>query len=60
MRTPGSSVNMTRMPITVVPMMALMLSIFAVWFLYECQAVRPRCSRRGQHRSDCPDKETPS
>ena len=54
----GSSGNLARMAITLAPMMAILLSSFAIWFLFEFQAVCPRCSGRGGHRSDCPDKES--
>jgi hypothetical protein len=59
MRMPRATGNLTRMPIAMASMMALLLSVFALWSLYEFQAVCPRCSGRGRHRSDCPDKETP-
>jgi hypothetical protein len=52
--------NLARMSIALAPMMAILLSSFAIWFLYEFQTVCPRCSGRGGHKSDCPDKETPS
>ena len=31
-----------------------------IWFLFERQAVCRRCSGRGRHRSDCPNKESES
>jgi hypothetical protein len=33
---------------------AFLLSLFAVWFLYERQATCLRCQGRGRHRRDCP------
>jgi hypothetical protein len=58
MRRHGAFDTLTRMPIALVQMVALLVSIYAIWFLFEHQAVCPRCSGRGGHRSDCPDKET--
>jgi hypothetical protein len=39
------------------PVLAFMLSLFGVWFLFEHQAVCPRCSGRGKHRRGCSDAD---
>jgi hypothetical protein len=33
---------------------AVFLSLFALWFLYQRQATCVRCGGRGRHRRDCP------
>jgi hypothetical protein len=37
--------------------LAVLLSGFALWFLFEHAGVCPLCSGRGKHRSDCPHSE---
>jgi hypothetical protein len=34
--------------------LAFLLSLFALWVLYQQQASCARCNGRGRHRRDCP------
>jgi hypothetical protein len=60
MRRPGASGTLARMPIATTPLLAFMVSLLALWLLFERQTVCLRCSGRGRHRPDCPNKESGS
>jgi hypothetical protein len=41
----------------VVPSLAVLISLAAVWFLFQVQGSCVRCGGRGAHRHDCPLKK---
>jgi hypothetical protein len=36
------------------PAVAALLSLYALWFLYQLQGTCAKCQGRGRHRRDCP------
>jgi DnaJ-class molecular chaperone len=40
---------------------AFLVSLFALWFLFQQQATCARCNGKGRHRRDCPfaDRDDP-
>jgi hypothetical protein len=39
---------------SVAPAVAALLTLYALWFLYQQQGTCVRCQGRGGHRRDCP------
>ena len=39
---------------TFAPAVASLISLYALWFLYQLQATCAKCHGRGRHRRDCP------